>query len=188
MVEFWHLWYSLNTYKFDCSVLRLPEKNSSSKSTKSTSCFIIFFDISKTTKLIKSFWKKTHGGYFPLAIEFRNSKFCVHNLEILSLDTRNFECANSKMSLETQNVQFREMSRFKTQNYELINSKFRVSKLKFSSFKTQNLVRLWKLKILSLQPWNYKLLDLKIRVSKLKILSLQTQNFAFRNSKFRVCK
>ena len=49
--------YSLNIYQFDCSVLCFPNENSSNKSTKSTSCFIFLFDISKITKLMNKFWK-----------------------------------------------------------------------------------------------------------------------------------
>ena len=37
-------------------------ENSSSKSTKSTSCFIFVFDISKLTELMKKFLKKTTVG------------------------------------------------------------------------------------------------------------------------------
>ena len=44
------LWYSLNIYQFDYSVLCFLIKNSSNKRTKSTSCFIFLFEISKNKK------------------------------------------------------------------------------------------------------------------------------------------
>ena len=57
------LQYSLNIHQFDCSVLHFLIKNSSNKRTKFTSCFIFLFDISKITKLMKKFWKRSR--YFP---------------------------------------------------------------------------------------------------------------------------
>ena len=53
------LQYSLNIHQFDCSVLHFLIKNSSNKRTKFTSCFIFLFDISKITKLMKKFRKRS---------------------------------------------------------------------------------------------------------------------------------
>ena len=52
-------------YQLDCSFLRFPIENSSKKSTKSTSCFIFLFDISKNNEINEKFLKKRHGRYFP---------------------------------------------------------------------------------------------------------------------------
>ena len=57
--------YLLNIYRFDCFVLRFPIENCSNKSTKSTSCFIFLFDISKIMKSMKKNFEKGHGRYFP---------------------------------------------------------------------------------------------------------------------------
>ena len=61
------LLYSLNIYQIDSSALRFPFEFSSNKSTKSTSCFIFLFDLSKIMKLMKKLWKrsrKTFPGRF----------------------------------------------------------------------------------------------------------------------------
>ena len=50
-----HARYSSVIVQFHCSVLRFPIENSSNKS---TSCFMLFFKISKIMKLIKKNWKK----------------------------------------------------------------------------------------------------------------------------------
>ena len=55
--------YLLNIYQFDCSVLSFLTKNSSNKSTKSTSCFFFFlFNTSKITKLMNKNLKKAMVG------------------------------------------------------------------------------------------------------------------------------
>ena len=53
---------SLNIYQFDCSALRFLFEFSSNKSTKSTSCFIFLYDLSKITKLMKKKLKKATEG------------------------------------------------------------------------------------------------------------------------------
>ena len=80
----------------------------------------------------------------------------------MSLETRNLEsvCKLEILILETQDFQFREILRFKTQNYELVNSKFRVPKLRISRFETQN----------------FEFANKKFRFSKLKISNLQKKN------------
>ena len=56
------LLYSLNIYQFDCSVLCFPFEFSSNNRTKSTSCFIFLFDLSKIMKLMKKKLKKATEG------------------------------------------------------------------------------------------------------------------------------
>ena len=51
-------WLISNQIQFDCSVLFFPIENSSNKSTKSSSFFILLFDISEIMKLMKHFWKR----------------------------------------------------------------------------------------------------------------------------------
>ena len=51
-------WLIFNQLQFDCIVSCFPIKNSSNKSTKSSSCFIFLFDISEIMKLMKKFWKR----------------------------------------------------------------------------------------------------------------------------------
>ena len=51
----------LHIYQFDCSVLFSLIEKSSKKSTKSTSCFIFFFDVSKK-KFNKKILKKAMVG------------------------------------------------------------------------------------------------------------------------------
>ena len=55
--------YSLNIYQFDCSALHFPFEFSSNKSTKSTSCFIFLFDLSKKMKLVKKLWKRSRKAF-----------------------------------------------------------------------------------------------------------------------------
>ena len=77
---------------------------------------------------------------FVISFSASKYKFFFCKFEILSLETRNLEsvCKLEILILETQDFQFREILRFKTQNYELVNSKFRVPKLRISRFETQN--------------------------------------------------
>ena len=57
------LLYSLNIYQIDSSALRFPFEFSSNKSTKSTSCFIFLFDLSKIMKLMKKLWKRSWKAF-----------------------------------------------------------------------------------------------------------------------------
>ena len=57
------LLYSLNIYQFDCSVLCFPFEFSSNNRTKSTSCFIFLFDLSKIMKLMKKNWKRPRKAF-----------------------------------------------------------------------------------------------------------------------------
>ena len=57
------LLYSLNIYQFDCSVLCFPFEFSSNNRTKSTSCFIFLFDLSKIMKLMKKIWKRPRKAF-----------------------------------------------------------------------------------------------------------------------------
>jgi len=65
--------------------------------------------------------------------EFTNSKFLVKEVEILSLETRNFVLAN--WSFPTRNFELR-ISRFET--FEFLNLKFQFLKLKIWSFETKS--------------------------------------------------
>ena len=60
LVDFWPIAILVKyiLHIFNCSVLRFPIQNSSKKSTKSTSCFIFLFEISKITKLMKKKLKR----------------------------------------------------------------------------------------------------------------------------------
>ena len=57
------LLYSSNIYQFDGSALHFPFEFSSNKSTKSTSCFIFLFDLSKIMKLMKKIWKRSRKAF-----------------------------------------------------------------------------------------------------------------------------
>ena len=59
LVDFWPVMLLVKICQFDSSSLYFLIENSSDKSTKSISCFIIFFDISKIMKLMKTFWKRS---------------------------------------------------------------------------------------------------------------------------------
>ena len=59
LVDFWPVMLLVKIRQFDSSSLYFLIENSSDKSTKSISCFIIFFDISKIMKLMKTFWKRS---------------------------------------------------------------------------------------------------------------------------------
>ena len=59
LVDFWPVMLLVKICQFDSSSLYFLIENSSDKSTKSISGFIIFFDISKIMKLMKKFWKRS---------------------------------------------------------------------------------------------------------------------------------